>query len=64
MDMEKSISLLQDFIGQNVCVVAYGDTYTGTLVKVDYDKEFIMLISGQDRISIDMERVESFTMLN
>ncbi|MBX7147623.1 hypothetical protein K1X76_00935 [bacterium] len=61
--MEKSISLLSDFIGQNMCVVAYGDTYTGTLVKVDYDKEFIMLLKGKDKIEIDLERVESFTIV-
>lgn len=63
MDSEKSITKLDNYVGQKVQVVAYGASYVGTLQKVDMDKGILILTDGKDKATIDLSRVESFASL-
>jgi len=63
MDIEQSLTKLDDYIGQKVQVVAYGASYIGTLQKVDYEKGFMIITDGKDTVTLDLDFVESFAAL-
>ncbi len=63
MDIEQSLTKLDDFIGQKVQVVAYGASYIGTLQKVDYEKGFMIITDGKDTVTLDLDFVETFAAL-
>lgn len=61
MDNEKSITKLDSYIGKKIQVIAYGASYVGTLQKVDYEKGFVLLTDGKNVVTLDIERIESFS---
>ena len=63
MDIEQSLTKLDDYIGKKVQVVAYGASYVGVLQKVDYEPGFLILTDGSDTVTLDLDFVESFTCL-
>lgn len=61
MTNEKSITKIDELVGQKMHIVAYGTSYIGTLQKVDYDKGIIILSDGVDVVTIELDRIESFS---
>ncbi|MDO8520191.1 MAG: hypothetical protein Q7T11_08535 [Deltaproteobacteria bacterium] len=63
MSEEKSITKLDDYIGRKIQVTAYGTIYVGTLQKVDYEEDYLILTDGKDTVTLDLDRIESFAGL-
>lgn len=60
MEIEKSIRRLDEYVGKKVQILAFGTAYLGVLQKIDYDKGFLEIKSGKQKLVLDLERVESF----
>jgi len=54
---------LLDAEGKGVEVIAFGIVYAGTLESVDVDNGTITIVDGEDRAMIEIERVESFSIV-
>ena len=54
---------LLDAKGKNVEVIAFGIVYAGTLESVDVDNGIITIVDGEDLAMIEIERVESFSIV-
>lgn len=59
-NIERSITLIDDFVGKKVQIIAYGTSYLGTLQKVDHDEGYLILTDGRDTVTIDLERIDSY----
>ena len=66
IDLEKSISHLDAYLGQTLHVVAFGTSYLGILQKVDLEKGYIILKERhkKDCITLDLDWVESFAVVD
>lgn len=64
MREEKSITKLDQFIGKQIQIVAFGASYVGTLQKVDYDEGYLIITDGKDVVTLELERVDSFMGLD
>ncbi len=60
MTNEKSITKIDELVGQKVHIVAYGTSYIGTLQKVNYDKGILIISDGVDVVTLELDRIESF----
>lgn len=60
---EKSISIIDEYIGKKMQVVAYGAAYIGTIQKVDYENGFLIMTDGRDKVTLELERIESFSSI-
>ena len=60
MKPEKSITKIETYIGQQIQIVAYGASYLGTLQKVDNENDVLILTDGQNKVTLELSRVESF----
>ncbi len=58
-----SITRLQDFIGRKVEIIAFDISYMGTLTHVDYDSGTLKIVDGDDFAILEIERVESFSLI-
>lgn len=54
---------LVDAKGKSVEVIAFGIFYSGTLAEVDVDRGTIAITDADDRAIIEIERVESFSIV-
>jgi hypothetical protein len=54
---------LLDAKGKRVEVIAFGIFYSGTLSEVDADRGTIAIMDDEDRAIIEIERVESFSIV-
>ncbi len=69
IDLDFSIeedALMQALIdakGKRVDVIAFGIAYSGTLESVDVDNGNIIIVDDEDRAMIDVERIESFSIV-
>lgn len=63
MQTEKSITKIEDLIGKNIQVIAFGASYVGVLKKVDYDKGYIIIKDNKDSVTLDLEHVESYSSM-
>jgi len=54
---------LLDAKGKSVEIVAFGIFYSGTLEEVDVDNGNIAIVDGENRAVIEIERVESFSIV-
>lgn len=54
---------LVDAKGKRVEVIAFGIFYSGTLSQVDVDRGTITITDEEDRAVIEIERVESFSIV-
>jgi len=61
--MEKSITKIEDYVGKKVQVIAYGASYVGRLLKVHIDDGYLIISDDNDRVTIELSRVESFTLV-
>lgn len=57
------IQSLLDAKGKRVEVIAFGIIYTGELERVDIDNGIIVVFDGEDRAFLEIERVESFSIV-
>lgn len=58
---EKSITRLDDLINKTLHVIAYGTSYLGKLIKVDHENGVILLQDEYDTVTIDLERIDSYS---
>lgn len=61
--VEKSISLLDKYVGKKIQVVAFGTSYIGILKEVDYDRDFIKIADEKDVVTLDMEGIEAYALV-
>jgi len=57
------IQELLDAKGKSVEIIAFGISYSGTLVDVDIDRGTITVSDGEDEAVIEIERVESICVV-
>lgn len=62
MPMERSITKLDDLKGQKIQVIAFGVSYVGILVDVNEEKGVVVLDDGKEKVSLDLEQIESFAL--
>ncbi|KAB2840162.1 hypothetical protein F9K50_06280 [bacterium] len=58
-----SITRLQDYIGRKVEIIAFEISYMGVLTHVDYDSGTLKIVDGEDFAILEIERVESFSLI-
>lgn len=58
--MESSITHLDAYLNKTVQVIAFGTSYVGKLLAVDFDKGILVLQTSTDPVTLDLARVESF----
>jgi hypothetical protein len=69
IDVDFSIeedALIQGLIdakGKQVEVVAFGIFYSGTLIEIDADAGSVVIADENDRAVIEIERIESFSIV-
>ena len=63
IEEDELIQGLIDAKGKTVEVVAFGIFYSGILSAVDVDKGSITITDGDDHAIIEIERVESFSIV-
>jgi hypothetical protein len=69
IDLDFSIeedALIQGLIdakGKQVEVVAFGIFYSGTLTEVNADSGSVVITDGEDKAVIEIERIESFSIV-
>ncbi len=54
---------LLDAKGKHVEVIAFGIVYSGTLEEIDVDNGTVIIVDGDDRAMIEIERIESFSIV-
>ncbi len=54
---------LLDARNKNVEVIAFGIFYSGVLTDIDVDRGIITITDGEDKAVIEIERVESFSIV-
>lgn len=57
------IQALLDAKGKKVEVIAFGIVYSGTLEQVDVDNGTIIIADAEDRAMLEIERIESFSIV-
>jgi hypothetical protein len=68
-DLEASISedgLIQQLVaheGKAGEVIAFGIAYSGTVERVDVAQGFVVIFDGENRATLELERIESFRTL-
>ncbi len=60
---EKSISTIDEYVGNKVQVIAFGASYVGRLQKVDYDNDLLIMTDGTNKVTLELGRIESFTRI-
>ena len=63
IDEDALIRALIDSKGKRVEIIAFGIVYTGKLEKVDADDGNITIIEGENSATIEIERIESLSVL-
>lgn len=58
-----SITRLQDYVGRKVEIIAFEISYMGVLTHVDYDSGTLKIVDGEDFAILEIERVESFSLI-
>ncbi|MFO1518140.1 MAG: hypothetical protein U1F57_00525 [bacterium] len=59
-----SITRLHDYIGRKVEIIAFDISYMGILQEVDMDRGTLKIVDGEDFAILEIERVESFSVLD
>jgi len=63
LDEDALIQALMDAKGRRVEIIAFSIPYAGTLQRVDVDEGIIVIEDGEDQAVLEIERVESFSLL-
>ena len=64
MQEDFSITRIQDFVGRKVEIIAFDISYMGILKEVDLDRGTLKIVDGDDFAVLEIERVESFSVLD
>ena len=64
MQEDYSITRIQDFVGRKVEIIAFDISYMGILQEVDLDRGTLKIVDGDDFAVLEIERVESFSVLD
>jgi len=64
MQEDYSITRIQDFVGRKVEIIAFDISYMGILKEVDLDRGTLKIVDGEDFAVLEIERVESFSVLD
>ncbi len=64
MKEDLSITRIQDYIGRKVEIIAFDISYMGILEEVDLDRGTLKIVDGEDFAVLEIERVESFSVLD
>lgn len=59
-----SITRLQDYIGKKVEIIAFNISYMGILEDINFETGTLKIVDGEDFAILELERVESFSILN
>lgn len=60
-------SLIQGLLeakGKRVEIIAFGIAYQGSLDHIDPDNGIVIISSGEDKATLELERIESICLLN
>lgn len=63
LEEDALIQGLIDARGKRVEIIAFGIVYGGTLAHVDVEDGIITIEDGDDRAILEIERIESFSLL-
>lgn len=63
MDLEKSITRIDDFVGMRLQIMAYGTSYVGVLKEVNNEDGFLLIQDGKDGVTLELERIESYRIV-
>ena len=50
-------------MGKRVEVIAFGICYAGKLQDIDVDNGTVVIVEGEDRAMLEIERIKSFSLL-
>lgn len=64
MKEDLSITRIQDYTGRKVEIIAFDISYMGILEEVDLDRGTLKIVDGEDFAVLEIERVESFSVLD
>ncbi|OGQ08995.1 MAG: hypothetical protein A3G32_09125 [Deltaproteobacteria bacterium RIFCSPLOWO2_12_FULL_40_28] len=64
MNVEQSLNNLDEYLGKEVQIVAYGASYIGSILNIDHEKGFVQISDGKDTVKLDLDFVTSFTVLD
>ena len=70
VEMEEAIQqdpLLSGLVsahGKRIELIAFGISYIGTLESIDPDHGTVVIVDGEDRAMIEIERIESLSILS
>lgn len=64
MPEDLSITRLTDFKGRKVEIIAFDISYMGILEEVDFERGTLKIVDGEDFVILEIERVESFSVLD
>ncbi len=64
MKDQASITRLKDFKGKKIEVIAFDISYRGTLEEINLSKGTLKIVDGEDFVILEIERVESFHLLD
>ena len=54
---------LLDAKGKQVEVIAFGIVYAGVLEQIDIDNGTVIVVDGEDRAMLEIERIESLSVV-
>lgn len=57
------IQALLEAKGKRIELIAFGIPYAGELEYIDVDDGIIVIVEGEDRAVLEIERIESFSLL-
>lgn len=63
IDEDALIQGLLDAKGKKVELIAFGIVYAGKLEECDIDSGFVTIADGEDRAIIEVERIESLSIV-
>jgi len=63
LEEDALIQGLIDAKGKRIEIIAFGIVYGGVLEKVDADDGIITIRDGEERAVLEIERIESFSLL-
>ncbi len=61
---EGSFNQLKHLVGKKIEIIAFDISYIGILEQIDFEQGILKLIDGDDFVILELERVESFSLIH
>ena len=61
---ENSLTQLKDLVGKKIEIIAFDISYIGILKEIDFDQGILKLVDQDDFVILEIERVESFSLIH